>query len=284
MKRLLLLLFVPLINAAEGQITPFAPIDQDQMRELLRPATPTNEQKLLTLQNLSPKQLMRLSALISIVDLHNQQVEKEEQDRKQNNLKETVKIGLIGGIVGGTGNIVLNQGTRGFGTGAIVGAVIGGVGVCGLGWTLFGDYMKTILSFKNDITNISEEYEKMRPQLILLKETNSALEIKIDEAFKLIQPMSQQFHIVRESAHDNTVIASIIQDVIFPRLKRLEEQEGIEPSTNYKQLSIEDMDRASATIKYNKTLPWYKPNKTKFETIPRQWLEENGYGHLLKNS
>ena len=175
----------------------------------------------------------------------------------------------------------------------IVAALAAGIGICatgGIGWMLWGNYMKTIIKFKGSLQGALVHMGELQGQVAELQRQQAELGDKTVEAIKLSRQVLDQMPALKGMSGDNARLASVMK-LLLERQQELERQflnkmgdslttaeiEGFqtaEETYTFSSGGLARIGRQKQAIEaYNRKKSFWQPKARKFEDIPRAWRE-----------
>ncbi|MCF7900464.1 hypothetical protein K9K77_03060 [Candidatus Babeliales bacterium] len=215
--------------------------------------------------------------------------------------KQGAQIGLGTAAIGIPLVLFAGKHTRSSDTMIIAGlAGVAGVAAAGgIGWMIWGNYMKTIVSFKNNLTNALAHMAELQGQLEELKKRQLALTQNVDKTLKFTEEVLVQMPALKEVTGDNARLASVM-DFLLDRQQTLEKQflskiernltpdeitaYQTESSFEFSSESLTRIGRQRQALKaYNKAERngLFQKDYKKFSQIPKEWLSQSIFNDLV---
>lgn len=292
------------------QFSHFA-LKENHTQYCLRPGTPTedfpynaddtelNERTLRAFAG----GLIRGAAILSEVEtfLADTDSNTESPEFYERGKKQGAQIGLGAAAIGIPLVIFAGEQTRSSNTMIIAGlAGVAGVAAAGgIGWIIWGNYMKTIISFKNNLTHALNHMEDLQQQIQELQKRQKNLTGNVDKAVKFTTTMLEKMPALEGATGDNARLASVME-LLLERQQTLEKQflSKMEPlltpdeiidyhnesNFNFSEASLTKINRQkNALAAYNKAERngLFKKDYKKFSQIPTEWLSQNNFNDLV---
>lgn len=185
----------------------------------------------------------------------------------------------------------------------IVAALAAGIGICatgGIGWMLWGNYMKTIIKFKGSLQGALTHMGELQEQIAELQKQQNKLEGKTTEIIKFSQDVLDQIPVLKETTGDNARLANLMT-FLMERQQVLEQQfldkmrdrlttdeieqfQDTEDTFTFSGENLKKINREKQALKaYNKAQRsgFFQRPYTKFSKIPQEWLTDNEFSDLI---
>lgn len=197
--------------------------------------------------------------------------------------KNVIKAGLASGGVGLATVLVQSSPTRSVDSLVLAGvaAVAGGAAVGGLGWWVWGNYMKTIVSFKQDLEGMRFQLKQLQPLTKELQEMQQGIEEQQLNAVKLTERILEKLPALKGISGDNARLANAFK-LLLARQQVLEEQflstknetknDSLEDDIVFLPQTRESLDKKATLInQYNKEKSFWRAKVSQFEDLPEKW-------------
>jgi len=315
-KKLYLILCITYSIQSIEQSLALQSITSENVHNFLRPGTPTetfsssNDYLNLTLQptcNFADNLLISLRKLDTITTLSERTLKDPLLDPHSSEVKKRgKKQGAQGALAAGAVVVPLvlftGSQTRSPDT-YIVAALAAGIGICatgGIGWMLWGNYMKTIIKFKGSLQGALTHMGELQEQIAELQKQQNKLEGNTTEIIKFSQEVLNQIPALKEVTGDNARLASLMT-FLMDRQQVLEQQfldkmrdrlttdeieqfQDTEDTFTFSGENLKKINREKQALKaYNKAerSGFFQRPSTKFSKIPQEWLTSHEFSDLI---
>jgi hypothetical protein len=186
----------------------------------------------------------------------------------------------------------------------IIAASAVGIGACatgGIGWMLWGNYMKIIINFKENLQGALGHMGELKGHIAELQRRQGELEGKTTEILKFSQQALDRMSVVKEVSGDNARLASVMQ-LLMERQEKLEKQllqvigdthttldlasfkgDTEEPELFFSSSGLTQLEKKKAALaEYNRTERdgFFQSYYKKFSKVPKKWLTEHNFSDI----